>query len=291
MPFSIVIPTRDRPDGLRAAVASAIAALCDGGEVIVVDDGSKISASEVLSDFDDRELRIFRNPGPHGASAARNFGVLQTTTQTVFFLDDDDRLMPEYCCMVERDVLSDNSQIGFGFSTVTKKNLQGRPCGTLDASVPLRHCMAGLGEGFFVRRSIFLEIGGLDESIMVNEDTEFCIRLNRAGVVGWASGSQGVIFGDDTVREKSDRSSLTRLTSPGTRAAGFERIFERHGDFLRDHASVRRTFVFRILKYRLKERNYVKWRSFLSRYVPLRERFVLSLLGRVAFTIYLCVTN
>ena len=285
--FSIVIPTRDRPDGLRAAVASAIAALCDGGEVVVVDDGSKIPASEILSDFDEDKLRIFRNPGPHGASAARNFGVLQTKTPTVFFLDDDDRLMPEYCCIVEREILRDNPRIGFGFSTFTKKKRQRRPYGALDASVPLRHCMAGLGAGFFIRRNVFLEIGGLDENIMVNEDTEFCIRLNRAGVAGWASGSQGVISGDDMVRDKSDRPSTTKLATPGTRAAGFEKIFERHGDFLQSHSFVRRSFAIRILKYRLREGNYAKWRSFLSMYVPLRERFVLSVLGRVAFTIFL----
>ena len=285
MSFSIVIPTRDRPHGLRAAVVSALASLREGGEVVVVDDGSEIPATALLEGVDDENLHIFFNPGPHGASAARNYGVMQTKTNTIFFLDDDDQLMPDYCCTVDEDILRNIPKIGFGFSTVTEKETKRRLCGILNASVPLRHCMAGLGQGFFIRRNIFLEMGGLDESIVVNEDTELCIRLKRAEVTGWASGLRGVVFANDAVRETLDRPSTTKITSPDTRALCFERIFEKHGIFLQNHGWVRRSFAFRILKYRLRERNFEKWMSFVRRHIPFWERFLLSLIGRMAFAI------
>ena len=285
MSFSIVIPTRDRPHGLRAAVVSALEALREGGEVVVVDDGSEIPATALLEGIDDENLHIFFNPGPHGASAARNYGVMQTKTNIIFFLDDDDQLVPDYCRTIVENILRNVPEVDFGFSTITERKTKRRYCGILDAPVPLRHCMAGLGQGFFIRRSAFLEMGGLDESIMVNEDTEFCIRLKRAGVTGWASGNRGVVFANDATRETPDRSSTTKITSPGMRALCFERIFEKHGIFLKNHRWVRQSFAIRIMKYRMRERNLEKWKSFARRNIPFWERFLLSFIGKIVLAI------
>ncbi|MDE0530958.1 MAG: glycosyltransferase family A protein [Albidovulum sp.] len=290
MACSIVIPTRDRPYGLKLAVSSAFLELKKvDGEIIVIDDGSKISAGEILSDFNSDRLKIFSNPGLSGPSTSRNYGVTKASGSIVHFLDDDDQFFPGYCLSVQEKVLRLNPQVEFGFSTVSANSRKRRKKGILSGADKIEDFLTGLGCGFFIRRNVFQRIGGLDEMIQVNEDTEFCIRLKRANVIGWACDFQGVILGKDGKRSKSDRFSATSLAEPGLRAASFEQIFCKHSDFFADHRSIRRRFVIRILKYRLREKNYCKWKSFVSNHVPEYDRTLFHALGKLAFSVKSCL--
>jgi len=86
----VVIPTRDRPQLLRRAVASAA-----GLDVIVVDDASgppaRAAAELLAADGAIRYLRLERNSGP---AVARNLGVRHAGCDLVLFLDDDDAILP-----------------------------------------------------------------------------------------------------------------------------------------------------------------------------------------------------
>jgi glycosyltransferase involved in cell wall biosynthesis len=111
---SIIIPTKDRPNLLRRAVASAQAALGDGGEIIIVDDASVTPVDTVLQSSD--TLRILRHSAPEGASSARNTGIAHARGKVLFFLDDDDELMLDYV----RTILSGPAQsFDYGFSRIT----------------------------------------------------------------------------------------------------------------------------------------------------------------------------
>jgi len=96
-PFSVIVPTKDRPELLRRAVAS-VGTQC---RVIVVDDGSRDFAAvqEVCSSF--RNVDLFRSGGG-GRSAARNIGVAEAPTPWVKFLDDDDVLCNGWLIVHER---------------------------------------------------------------------------------------------------------------------------------------------------------------------------------------------
>lgn len=95
---SIIIPTKDRPRLLRRAVLSALASTAADGEVLVVDDNSKVSARSILADVAQPGLRIIDlAPGQTGVSVARNAGIEAAGGAVIFFLDDDDELMAEYC--------------------------------------------------------------------------------------------------------------------------------------------------------------------------------------------------
>ncbi|MXY33880.1 MAG: hypothetical protein F4Y60_07275 [Boseongicola sp. SB0664_bin_43] len=103
----------------------------------------------------------------------------------------------------------------------------------------------------WVRADVFRRLGGFDESIVVNEDTEFAIRLARQGAVMWFDGE--VRYIQHQARDAGDQGSVTSGATPATRLNGFKRILELHGDFLAVHApKLRRQFVARIWKYRLK---------------------------------------
>jgi len=100
--FSIIIATRNRPQLLRAALASVLSQTEPDREIIIVNDGSDSAHHEayarLLSEAatDTRTgttIRVFNllpRPHGHGPSYALNYGVSQAIGDFVGFLDDDD---------------------------------------------------------------------------------------------------------------------------------------------------------------------------------------------------------
>jgi glycosyltransferase involved in cell wall biosynthesis len=88
--FSVVIPTRDRPELLPIAVRSVLGQTISDLEIIVVDDGGE-GAIELP---DDPRVRIFKLASQAGPSGARNAGLESARGQYVTFLDDDDLYLP-----------------------------------------------------------------------------------------------------------------------------------------------------------------------------------------------------
>lgn len=279
MPCSIIIPTMDRPIGLVSAVRSAIAALPAGGEIVVVDDGSKIPASEVLALLARPELRVVANPGPHGPSGARNHGVAQSRQPVIFFLDDDDTLMPGYCRHI-LDLVPDLPEAnGYGFSAAMIKGAnrpdtyrgKALPSGVLGPETPLDQRLSGLGTGFWIRRGLFDTVGGLDPELRVNEDTEFSLRLSAAGILPYYCAEPGVLITPDPVRAPDDRGSITRGSDAAYRYRAFEHILRKHDGFLQDHADFRRRFMMRVIKYRSRARMLEGWDNFCRSLHPSPE--------------------
>ena len=88
--FTIVIPTFDRAATIARAVRSCLAQGFDDFELLVVDDGSGVPASEALADIDDPRLGCIRLPANTGVSNARNVGIERAAGRYVAFLDSDD---------------------------------------------------------------------------------------------------------------------------------------------------------------------------------------------------------
>ena len=91
---SVVLPTYDRPDKLRRAVATVAAQTYDPVELVVVDDHSPEPARAVLDDCDTTGLATvtcIRHGENRGANAARNTGIREASGDCLAFLDDDDR--------------------------------------------------------------------------------------------------------------------------------------------------------------------------------------------------------
>ncbi len=296
MSCSIIIPTKDRPISLKRAVTSALDAIrrIGVGEVIVVDDNSGISASNSLNDLFCEQLRIYSNENSPGPAGARNHGVQNAMHQVIFFLDDDDRIIPDYCQRIFDTVLEIHDDVGFGFSRVFKTIVspEGKKTTTtgggpkydrkVGSHAALSHRMAGLGCGFWVRRNIFVEFGGLDESLICNEDTEFCIRLAEAGVAGWYSSAPGVTITENRERMATDRGNTFDLATPAVRAICFEKIIDKHSGFLLGHGKVRRRLAFQALKYRLKGGMVRESKAFFLTYRPFGERLPVLLLIYIA---------
>ena len=91
---SVIIPTRNRPVLVVAAVLSALDQTLLPHEVIVVVDGPDAETVAGLEALPDPRVRVHVHERSRGAGAARNTGVRLAEGVLVAFLDDDDRWLP-----------------------------------------------------------------------------------------------------------------------------------------------------------------------------------------------------
>lgn len=292
---SFIIPTKNRPEGIRRAVASVLAAMPEDGEVIVVDDASDPPAMLALREVTDPRMTLYVNPGPHGPSAARNFGVRQTQASLLMFLDDDDLLVEDYCLRVINRIKSLPDDCAFGFSASYHLELDGSwtevpsksPAGVLGNETPLKYRQAGLGKGCWITRTAFDAVGGLDEGIDVNEDTEFSVRLAASGHRCYCDQTPGVILIGDPVRSASDQSSITKAAGARARFLGFEYILLKHQDFLKGHRTFRQKMFARAVKYRMRAGSMAGWFRFCTQHQPVSDVFIYIVPG----TLLLCLSK
>lgn len=121
---TVVIPTHDRPQMMREALASVLGQDYLGDiEVVVVFDRSK-SEPGLCSALPRRRVRVMNNDRTPGLAGARNTGILAAEGELVAFLDDDDMWMPT---KLTRQVRALRGQPGAEFaSTAMSVDYQGR---------------------------------------------------------------------------------------------------------------------------------------------------------------------
>ena len=90
---SVIIPTYNRADLVRQAVASVKAQTFRDFEIVVVDDGGTDGTCEALAAGP--ELRVLRHSHRQGVAAARNTGVAAARGEWLAFLDSDDLWLPD----------------------------------------------------------------------------------------------------------------------------------------------------------------------------------------------------
>jgi len=206
--IEVVIPAWNAGRFLRRTLESVAAQTRPPDLVTVVDDASRDDTVAVAGacarDLGDRiTIRLLRNAGPRGPSAARNTAIRQSDADWIALLDADDLLAPGHHAALRRAVAAaDDVVLGFGDSTVfcgertlvpsflAAGGVAARPaaelapgCWTLgEAMFP-----ALLGSGVFAtsaclfRRTAAEAAGLFDETMLRCEDTDFFLRLALAG--------------------------------------------------------------------------------------------------------------
>jgi Glycosyl transferase family 2 len=279
---SIIIPTHNRLDLVREAVASALAALPEGGEVLVIDDGSTSPVSVALADLAVPALRVLVNPNPGSAASARNFGTTEAVGQVLFFLDDDDRMVQGYPAAIlalrqrQPDLVWGHSAVRTTAALPRAALVPGRfGAGRLSATLPFRRRLAGLGCGFWILRDTLVALGGIAENLPVNEDTDLSIRLIASGVPAWVSDEPGVeLLEHGAAGLVGGAGQITRRTDPATRADCFQLILRRNHTFLSGNAVARKFIQKRLLKMIAKTGDRGRGRAVIA-----GERAVLQRLG------------
>lgn len=171
--LTVIIPTRNRPDSLRRALA-AIGEVPSRVEVVVIDDGSRPPVG-----LEQAGVRLLRNDTTEGPARSRNRAAREALGARIAFLDDDDIPLDGWI-----DALlagSDRSSVG----AVVTGSLRTGIDGTSRVSVPddggalfLGVKLSVLAGTFAVRRDLFEQVGGFDDDLLYSEFTELWARLS-----------------------------------------------------------------------------------------------------------------
>lgn len=192
-PVTVVIPTRDRPDQLRAAVGAARAGIDEHDELIVVDSAS-VDAAAVAGVAAAAGVTLIRCEQP-GASRARNAGWRAAANDVIGFVDDDVRVEPGWAAAMARCLAAhpdasfvtgriDPDNTGSTMTVAVKDDEEPRDFGLADGGV------IGHSASLALRRTVLVEIGGFDESLGAGarflgaEDTDLFDRLLGSGHTG-----------------------------------------------------------------------------------------------------------
>jgi hypothetical protein len=179
---SVVIPTYERRDMVRRAVASVLSQTFQNFELIVVDDGSTDGTGPALAGPDERIRYEWQDN--RGLAAARNVGIRLARGEIVAFLDSDDRWLPHHLAVVA-EVLSHHPAVVL-CATSPRFHIGGRqPASAAEVVDALPSLFAenlvGHVSAVAVRREPILAVGGFDERLRVMEAWELWRRLAVLG--------------------------------------------------------------------------------------------------------------
>ena len=99
--LTVVICTRDRPEGLLQTLAGLARQSDSGFEVLVVDNSHDGAVARTLVGFKGLTMRCCHEPTP-GLSRARNRGLSQVHTELIAWIDDDEVADPDWIAWIKQ---------------------------------------------------------------------------------------------------------------------------------------------------------------------------------------------
>jgi len=170
---SIIIPTRNSERTLPLCLKSIEKQTYKNIEVIVVDNYSKDKTVEIAKAYG---ATVYLK-GPE-RSTQKNFGTVKAKGKYVYFVDSDFVLHPR---VVEEAV----SLAEQGHDAVVILNISD-PRPSLVAKIRFYERLSYYGSGIyeaarFIKRELFLKVGGFDTRLYANEDYDLHQRLLQAG--------------------------------------------------------------------------------------------------------------
>lgn len=180
---TVIITTYNRSAFLLEAIESVLAQSYRDYELIVADDGSTDDTPQQVAAFGDavRYLRLAHQGRP---GVVRNRAVDIARGEIIAFLDDDDLWLPQ---KLQRHAMlfAGDSAPGFAFSDfrLLSRDATSAPVlagwqksGGYIFDALLRDCFI-LPSTVVVRRHLFQEVGGFDETFAIGEDYDLWLRL------------------------------------------------------------------------------------------------------------------
>lgn len=189
-PVSIIIPVYNRPAELQRCLDALLRLDYPSAklEIIVVDDASQDTTSQVAAAYPARLLRNDRQLGP---AASRNRAVEVATHELIACVDSDCIVAPDWLRQLA-PLFADEQLAAAGGATraaFTESLLQRYEdvrsslfMGQRPMEVRLAAMLSYLPTCNLVfRRAVFLAQGGFDPALRFGEDVDFCWRLLKAG--------------------------------------------------------------------------------------------------------------
>jgi glycosyltransferase involved in cell wall biosynthesis len=225
--ISVVVVTRDRPQLLRDALESIACQRVSPLEVLIGDDGDRPLEPGELGDGL-LNLRLVRSAAGR-AAAARNLAARAALGAVLAFLDDDDRWLPDHLAGLAGAFTDPGLEIAYRDTAVVReiagagqrRELERRVIARdWDAEV-MRHDDYVPPSALAIRRGLFEQLDGFDETFRYSEDWDLLLRAAR-----WATPRRipGV-----TVEVRLRGSDNASADSGPERRACLDRLAARHG--------------------------------------------------------------
>ena len=210
--ISIIIANKDHLEDLKRCITSIQdKSTYENYEIIVVENNSEtkeiFAYYEKLKDEPNIKVVTFKESGSFNYSEVNNFGVREATGDYVLLLNNDTQVitvnwMEELLMYAQReDVGAVGAKLYYGNKTIQhagvvlglgahrtaghshygqhRENLgyMGRLCFAQNVSAVTGACL-------LVKKSLFEEVGGLDESFAISlNDVDFCLKLREKGLL------------------------------------------------------------------------------------------------------------
>jgi glycosyltransferase involved in cell wall biosynthesis len=187
--ISIVIPTFNRSEKLKRALESIVAQTFSNWEVVVVDNHSTDDTNNMLKEFKEYPIRIYKIRNNGIIASSRNLGIRKSTGDWIAFLDSDDwwhanKLetvvdnLSSKCDFYYHDLQIIKSQARF---KIYKKNINSNQIKSPIYSNLIKYGNVIANSSVVVRRSLILKIDGLSENpkLVASEDFDCWIRLSK----------------------------------------------------------------------------------------------------------------
>ena len=180
---SVIIPTHNRAESLRSAIASVLNQTFQDFEIVVVDDVSKDHTRDVIVNFNDTRIKLIHNQVSKGDAGSRNIGIINSHCEYIAFLDDDDEWLPEKLEM--QTCLLDNSppEVGgvctdrFSIEKASGRVLPKRKRNLEIKDLSKRNFITT--SSILLRRECFEKCGLFDESMPSGSDYDMWIRISK----------------------------------------------------------------------------------------------------------------
>ncbi|MEP6776914.1 MAG: glycosyltransferase family 2 protein [Chthoniobacterales bacterium] len=201
--ISIIIPVRDRIDLLSRCIDSLTRTTAyPNYEIVIVDNDSQ--SAEAREYFSSTKHRLLRYSGPFNYSAINNFGVEQTDSPWLLFLNSDVEAIHDdwLTTMAEHAQRRDVGAVGprllypddtvqhagivVGVGGIAEHAFRGLPAeapGVCRQLQVTRNYSSVTGACLMTRREVFEEVGGFDEERLpvTFSDVDLCLKMRRAG--------------------------------------------------------------------------------------------------------------
>jgi glycosyltransferase involved in cell wall biosynthesis len=179
-----IVPTFNTSEiDLKKTIDSVVRQTHVNIEILIVDDGSFIPFSNLQKSFSDPRIIWLSYSENKGVAFARNHAVKKSTGDYIGFLDAGDAWI-ENKLEKQLDVLIRNKSL-FIFSSIyicrggLKNIFYVSKCNDWTKSLLIGNPIAGSCSNVLLKKELFIEAGGFDESGKLPEDRDLWLRLSK----------------------------------------------------------------------------------------------------------------
>lgn len=179
-----MIPTRNQARFIAECIDGCLAQNIADAEVLVVDGASTDNTREVLASYGDR-IRWISEPD-RGQSDAINKGIRLAKGELVAWINSDDYYASPTVIARLLDVF-DEPEVDIAYGNGERVDERGSPIGPYRAhpisrvaDIVVHPASFVLQPALMFRRQLFLDVGGVDESLHYTMDYELWIRMFAA---------------------------------------------------------------------------------------------------------------